>query len=124
VIFFLADRKAGGVVLLVMLGLIAVTGALAFGVPRLALARNRRAQGEAVISPDAVWLSGAMHTWKGWGAKLESVRLREETPAILEIVYSTPNRTGRQNTTVRVPVPRGQEKTAQQVAAHLSTPSN
>ena len=122
VIFFLADQRGGVVVLLVMLGLIGVTGALAFGMPRLALARNRRAQGEAVISSNAVWLSGAMHTWKGWGAKLESVRLREETPAILEIVYSTPNRTGRQNTTIRVPVPRGQEKTAQQVVAHLQTP--
>jgi hypothetical protein len=122
VIFFLADQRGGGVVLLVMLGLILVTGALAFGMPRLALARNRRAQGEAVISSHAVWLSGAMHTWKGWGAKLESVRLREETPVILEIVYSTPNRTGRQNTTVRVPVPRGQEKTAQQVVAYLQTP--
>ena len=119
VIFFLGDRKGGGVVLLVMLGLIGVTGALAFGMPRLALARNRRAQGEAVISSNAVWLSGALHTWKGWGAKLESVRLRQETPAILEIVYSTPSRAGRQNTTVRVPVQRGQERAAQQIVEYF-----
>jgi hypothetical protein len=123
VIFFLADRQGGGVVLLVMLGLIGVTAALAFGMPRLALARNRRLQGEAVISPNAVWLSGTLHTWKGWGAKLESVRLREGTPTILEIVYSTPNRTGRQDTTVRVPVPRGQEKTAQRVVECLKDPA-
>ena len=96
-----------------------MTGALAFGMPRLALARNRRAQGEVLISSEAVWLSGTLHTWKGWGAKLESVRLREETPAILEIVYSTPNRTGRQNTTVRVPVPMGQQMAARQVADRL-----
>ncbi len=119
VIFFLADQRGGGVVLLVMLGLIMVTGALAFGMPRLTLARNRRTQGEAVISSDAVWLSGALHTWKGWGARLESVRLREETPASLEIVYSSPSRAGRQNTTVRVPVPRGQEKTAQHVVEYF-----
>ena len=119
VIFFLADRKAGGVVLLVMLGLMLVTGALAFGLPRLALARNQRAQGQVVISSTAVWSSGVLHTWKGWGAKLEDVRLREDTPAMLEIVYSTPNRTGRQNTTVRVPAPMGQMVAARQVAEHL-----
>ena len=118
-IFFLADREAGGVVLLVMLGLVAVTGALAFGLPRLALARNQGAPGEVVISSEAVWLSGTFHTWKGWGARLESVRLREETPAILEIIYSTPNRTGRQNTTVRVSVPMGQQMAARQVADQL-----
>jgi hypothetical protein len=50
---------------------------------------------------------------------LESVRLRDETPAILEIVYSTPNRTGRQNTTVRAPVPMGQQMAARQVADRL-----
>jgi len=119
VIFFLADREAGGIVLLVMLALVAVTAALAFGLPRLALARNQRAQGQVVISSTAVWLSGVLHTWKGWGAKLEDVRLREDTPAMLEIVYSTPNRTGRQNTTVRVPVPMGQMVAARQVAEHL-----
>jgi hypothetical protein len=91
--------------------------------PRLALARNRRSPGQVVISSNAVWLSGVLHTWKGWGAKLESVRLREETPAILEIVYSSPNRTGRQNTTVRVPVPRGQEKTAQHAVECLNDPA-
>jgi uncharacterized membrane protein YbaN (DUF454 family) len=123
VIFFIGDPQSGGIVLLVMLGLILVTGALAFGMPRLALARNRRSPGEAVISSNAVWLSGALHTWKGWGTKLESVRLREEAPAILEIVYSSPNRAGRQNTTVRVPVPRGQEKTARQVVEGLKDPA-
>jgi hypothetical protein len=124
VIFFIGDRRGGGIVLLVMLGLILVTGALAFGLPRLTLARNRRSQGEALISSNAVWLSGALHAWKGWGAKLESVRLREETPAILEIVYSSPNRTGRQNTTVRVPVPRGQEQAAQQVVEYFQNPAS
>ena len=123
VIFFIGDPRGGRVVLLVMLGLIMVTGALAFGMPRLTLARNRRSQGEAVISSGAVWLSGALHTWKGWGAKLESVRLRDDTPAILEIVYSSPNRTGRQNTTVRVPVPCGQENTAQHVVEYFRDPA-
>lgn len=121
VIFFLADQEAGGVVLLVMLGLIAVTGVLALGLPRLAFARNQRAPGEVVISSESAWLSGTFHTWKGWGARLESVRLRDEMPAILEIIYSTPNRTGRQNTTVRVPVPMGQQATAQQVADRLKS---
>ena len=118
-IFFMADPEAGGIVLLVMLGLILVTGALAFGLPRLARARNQRVQGEVLISSEAAWLSGTLHTWKGWGAKLESVRLRDETPAILEIVYSTPNRTGRQTTTIRVPVPMGQQMAARQVADRL-----
>jgi hypothetical protein len=118
-IFFIGDRRGGGIVLLVMLGLILVTGVLAFGMPRLTLARNRRAQGEVVIASNAVWLSGVLHTWKGWGAKLESVYLREDTPAVLEIVYSTPNRTGRQNTTIRVPVPPGQGQVAQQVVEHF-----
>ena len=124
IIFFIGDPRGGRVVLLVMLGLIMVTGALAFGMPRLTLARNRRTQGEVVISSDAVWLSGALHTWKGWGAKLESVRLRQEPPAILEIVYSSPNRTGRQNTTVRMPVPRGQEQAAQQVVEYFQNPAS
>ena len=74
---------------------------------------------EARISADGLMLGAEFHAWRGWGARLERCALVEGTPPQVEIVYSTPQRYSRTETSVRVPVPAGRESDAAGLARRL-----
>ena len=118
-IFYIADPKGGLWVVVVLAGLLVVLGILAFVVPRLEYNRNRQSVGEALISPEGVYLNRHFHIWNRLGSRLVSVSLVEGDPAAIQFEIAYPARTGTQVDTVRVPIPRGQAAVAQQVMARL-----
>jgi hypothetical protein len=118
-VFYIGDPEGGFWVVVVLTGLLALLAILAFVVPRLDYNRNRQSVGEALISPEGVYLNGRFHIWNRLGSRLTSVSLVEGDPAAIEFEIAYPSRTGTQVYTVRVPIPRGQEEVAQQVIAHL-----
>jgi hypothetical protein len=74
---------------------------------------------EARLSKDGVLLGAEFHAWRGFGARLERCALHEGPPPQVELVYSTPQRYGRQETSVRVPVPGGREAEAETLVRQL-----
>jgi hypothetical protein len=119
VLFPIFDPEAGWWVTAVMAALMAVIVVVILLGTHLRQGRLGRGEGDARIAEDALWLSGELHVWKGWGARLESVEVIEGKPPCLSIVYSTPSRAGRDEQTVRVPIPSGKDAEAAEVAAKL-----
>lgn len=116
ILFFIFDRDAGLWVLTSMLGLIALIAFVAWFAAWYDYRQNNKYLGEAYITRDAVYLNRQLHTWRGLGVRLESVILVEkESRQLLTFTYSAPTRMGKQEYTIRVPVPREQEKAAEKL---------
>lgn len=82
--------------------------------------RNKKHPGEAYITPDAVYLNGRLVTWRGPGRELESVVVADnESQQLLVVTYSDEGK-NKITYTSRVPVPRGQEKAALEIAEKLN----
>lgn len=119
--FFIFDPKAGLWVFVSMLALVALIAFMAWFSAWQNLRLNKKYPGEAYISNDAVYLNRQFHTWKGFGARLESVSLvNNGGQQMLSFKYSVPSRNGRQRQTVRVPVPRGLEKASAKIANDIN----
>jgi hypothetical protein len=113
-LFWLLDREAGWVVALVMLGLIVLLAAVAFGGPYLGRLRRRHGLGEAWLAPTAVYW-GTLLQWGRGDSRLEGVEWLEaegDVPPRLCFAVSSLSRVGRQTYHLRVPVPRGREEEA------------
>jgi hypothetical protein len=77
---------------------------------------------EAIIALDGVYFNRQLHIWKGMGATLDEIVFESESgqqPRI-RIEYSVPSRSGRNDFSVRVPVPPGQEEAAQKIVANIA----
>ena len=77
---------------------------------------------EAIIALDGVYFNRQLHVWKGMGATLDEIVFEIEStqqPRI-RIEYSVPSRSGRNDFSVRVPVPPGQEEAAQKIVADIA----
>lgn len=120
VLFLIFGGKAGLVVFLVMLGLIALIGGVAALSILLSYRANKTRTGEVFIARTGVYLNKALHNWNMFGSRLDSVQLLQEESCLLEFAYSFPARHGRQHTEVRVPVPFGKEGEAEQVLAYFT----
>jgi hypothetical protein len=120
ILFFLIDNESGLWVLVMMLILIAVIAFTAWFTAWYNYRENKKYLGETYITEDAVYINRQLHTWRGLGAKLESANLdQHKAHALLTLVYSAPTRTGFQDYTVRIPVPRGKEAEAEQISQKL-----
>jgi len=116
VVFMIMDPERGIFVMGVMLALIAIIAFTAWFTSWYNYRENKKHLGETYITQDAVYINRQLHTWRGLGARLDSVNLSEgKSPLLLRFVYSAPTRTGMQEYAVRVPVPRGQEEAAEKV---------
>jgi hypothetical protein len=82
--------------------------------------QNRRYLGEAYISRKGIYLNRQLHIWHGWGARLECAGYNEPERQ-LEVTYSVPARTGRNEFAVRVPVPDGEYARARAIASELGS---
>jgi hypothetical protein len=104
-----------------VLGIIVLMGGSAALAVWMRYRQNRKYQGEVYISPIAVYLNRELHVWQGYGASLEEVSYHDtgQTTPLLKIVYSSPSRSTRLTTTVRVPVPTGEEENAKRIASIL-----
>jgi hypothetical protein len=120
IVFFLADNENGIWVLVVMLALIAVIAFTAWFTSWYNHRQNQKYLGETYITEDAVYINRQLHTWRGLGARLDSVYLTEgKSQQLLRFVYSAPTRTGMQEYAVRIPVPKGQEEAAEKILKHF-----
>jgi hypothetical protein len=109
-----------GLLLALYFGLVPLLGLVAWATPRLAYRRALQAGADVYIGQDGVYVRGALHTWKQPFSRLKRVRLELDRvqPALqFDIRYLT--RLGLlhyETRTVQVPVPRGQERQAEEVA--------
>jgi hypothetical protein len=113
------DRKAAVFVGAVLLGTWILCYLAARASMRASQKNEKGPPPEARISADGLMLGAEFHAWRGWGARLERCALVEGTPPQVEIVYSTPQRYSRTETSVRVPVPAGRESEAAGLARRL-----
>ncbi len=107
-LFWLFDREAGLIVLLVMIGLIIFLALPAFGLPQLRYHRQRNNPGEAWLSPTAIYFDGVFTPWGGFANRLEDVAWQDataETPACLCFQLVHVVAAGTRHQTLRVPVP-------------------
>lgn len=119
VVVLIIGGEAGPAVALVLLGITALLGVVAYVVPRAEHAHNVRSRGEAFISRDGVILNHVLHLWRGWGAKLEQVSIEEGEVPILKFEYSAPSGRATGYYSVRVPIPAGQMDNAVKIADEI-----
>lgn len=105
-IFFIIDPEDGKYVFFVMAAVTILIGITAFLTAWLPYRRGKKKASEAFISPEGVYMSGQLHTWRGLGSRLETVKLTGENS--LEFTYSYLARTGRQDYVFHVPIPEGE----------------
>lgn len=117
--FAWADPGPGTVVLGVLLGLCGVIAVLNAAMLRRQRQRRLKGPREVRIGRAGLRLGGELHIWQGFGARLERAAVDAGPPPVLEIVYSTRAKNQRQFNTVCVPIPRGGESRAVEVAAAL-----
>lgn len=107
-------------IILVYFALIPLLGLFAWGMPRLAYRRALQDGGDAYIARDGLFVNGALYTWQRPLSYLKGVRFyRDGKQPALEFDISNLTRLGilhYATSTVRVPVPRGQEEQAENVA--------
>jgi hypothetical protein len=121
-IFWAVVRDNPGLIALICLGIIAVTG-LAAWLSGLANYRNNKARlGEVFIGRDGANLNRQLHIWKGVGNKLEEIVFENDDQGRprIRVEYSAPNRGSRNFYTARIPVLAGQEEAAQNIVAEIS----
>jgi len=121
--FTIAHPDVGWVVLGVLGGVLVFIAILVLFTTRYDYWMNKKYLGEAYITPDGVYLNRQLHLWRGWGASLDAFSYNEEDK-FLAFQYSTPNRTGRADYTLRVPVPSGKEQEARQILASFQKEGN
>ena len=111
-------------ILLLYFGLLGVLAVPALGAPWLAHRRALQANPDTYISEEGVYLHGALHTWKQpfWELKCVALDTRGDKRALeFDMRYLT--RLGwvhYETTTLTVPVPPGQEETADKVVRYFS----
>ena len=110
-IFIIIKRDSWLVMIILFFSLTAILAAAAFLAPLIQHASFKKAKAVAYISKNSVYLSGEFHCWNFLGARLESADFDLQKMQVL-LTYSYPARTGRSETSVRIPVPAGAQKEA------------
>jgi hypothetical protein len=107
-----------------MLGILLLVAAAAFGVPYLQYRRAMRSSPEAYIATNGLYINGALHTWNPPLAGLNGVSLvadEEGTRLVFDLsTMSRTSATGYETYTVEVPVPPGEEAVARKVEEHFN----
>lgn len=80
--------------------------------------RSQIEQGRVLIAQRGLWVEGDFHEWVTLGNRLEAV-VYEVDEQRLVVQYSSINRTGRIYQTVLLPVPEGQEASADELIAYF-----
>ena len=123
-IVFLFDTSENGLFLAIMGGLAVLFALVGFAAMRAHNRRADRARPEAILSREGLWYLGVLYTWnRKWIARLEQVRLMTGSPAVLVFTLRQIGSGGRfipvryQWVEIAVPVPRGEEDQAMEIAA-------
>jgi len=104
-IFTLTHRDAWKVLSAVLLGLLLLLAIIAFIIPRIKYARDRRnINPEVYISLNGIYIAGEFHLWNFLSSKLENITF-DENEMLIIVKYSYVTRTGVSHTIARIPVP-------------------
>jgi hypothetical protein len=95
--------------LIVMAGVIALTGFIAWFTPFYNHRQNKNNQGQAFFTNHAVYINRQLHDFTGLGSNLEKTEIKGDQQQFIEFTYSAPTRSGRQTYQARIPVPQGKE---------------
>ena len=123
IVILIIGGEDGPATALILLGIVALLGLVAFLSAWGEHAHNLRSREGAFITRDGVMLNGRLHMWRGWGASLEKVAVEDGNPALLIFDYSAPSGYARGYYTVRVPIPPGQMETAVKIADEIKKPN-
>jgi len=120
--FLIFVKKPAGA-LYACLGIILLTGFLQWYAPWLTYKRNQKYAGAALISPHGVYLNGMWYPNKRFG-RIDSVDFMDNKKTIKfewsQFAMQGGKVPGRNNFTIRVPVPEGQQKTADNIVAFFN----
>ncbi|MCL5770724.1 MAG: hypothetical protein M1479_00400 [Actinobacteria bacterium] len=118
-IFTLIHKDAWKVLSAVFLGLLVLLAILAFIIPRIKYARDRKnINPEVYISLNGIYLAGEFHLWNFLSSKLEDVSF-DENKMLIIVKYSYMTRTGISYTDARIPVPLSRLEEAKNIADRL-----
>ncbi len=92
---------------------------VAMTAPRMEYQYNLSHLGEALIGTEGLIVNGQLHHWKSLGGRLEGIKRVDGDPALLAFRLSYPNRYGRQEYEICVPIPMGREAEADRVMGQL-----
>lgn len=118
VIFIIIKRDSWLIMIIIFFSLTTLLAAVAFLVPLIQHASFKRAKPQAYISNSSVYLSGEFHCWNFMGLVLENADFNGHQ-MLITLTYSYPARTGRSETTVRIPVPPDAQKEAESAVKSL-----
>lgn len=122
--FLRGEHQRAGAILLIPLGVTALTALVMWLVLFLPIRHLRTAAGEVCVSRDGVLMCGRFTSWHMMGGRLTHVKLEEGEPAVVEFGWLQPgagNRGSALPKTLRVPVPEGREDEARRLVASLNT---
>jgi cation transport ATPase len=118
-IFTLINRDAWKALFVVFAGLLALLALIAFIVPKIKYARDRKnIKPEVYISLNGIYLAGEFHIWNFLTSKLEETYF-DEKKLIITINYSYMTRTGLSHTIARIPVPPEKSEDAKIIVEKL-----
>ena len=104
----------------IIFGIIAVIGLTAYLSIVAVYSGNKKQAGDVYIARDGASLSGRLHIWRGLGTRLMGARYEEGKHSLPRIIVQySPANLARNYYTARIPVPRGQEETAQSIVAQI-----
>jgi hypothetical protein len=121
-LFWAFDSEAGFVVFLIMLGLIGLIAFVCQFSAHYNYKRNIGGVREAYISRDGIYMNRRLTTWRIPFTSFNEVTLEDNHGLwLLSFRYTVTNsRTGPQTYTARVPIPPGEEKTAQNIINQIN----
>jgi hypothetical protein len=123
IILYAIIREDLVIIMLIILGIIAITGMAAYFSTLANYLHNKKHLGETFIALDGVFLNRQTHIWKGLGNRLEEIVYDDDTdnkPRIV-IVYSASETYNRNTYTIRILVPSGQESLAQNIVKRIAS---
>jgi hypothetical protein len=122
IIFYAIVRENPLIIVLIVLGIIAITGLSAYFSTLANYRNNKKHLGETYMALDGVYLNRQIHIWKGIGNRLEEIAFddKENSPRII-ITYSSPGTHSRNTYTIRVPVPPGETAAAQSIVEQITS---
>lgn len=124
VVFSIVVRDSWRIMIIVFFGLAALLAFVAFMVPKIQYANFKKTIPEVYIASGCAYLTGEFHCWSIPDAALENAGIDNSNMQI-NITYSYPTRTGRSQTTVRIPLPlRENAKSEAETAISLLKKAN
>jgi hypothetical protein len=121
-VLWLIVREHPVVIILIVLGIIAITGVTAWISGLANYRHNKMNLGEVYIALDGAYLNRQLLIWKGLGDKLEDISFEANSRAqpMIKIEYSSPGPESRDYYTAGIPVPYGQEEQARKLVADIA----